>query len=170
MVQALDQAIPLRLIDDKSQIEIVRSLADEVNALLGKQPECRPKLMEDTANVASDEAHRRAGANDFGATQICKLSLQTSEGLAIKGIRLRIERHGDVGFRGRDEVDRHAMPLEYLECIGQKTDLVPHARAFEGNQGYAFFDAHRLDLRRIVDGLRTDARAAHLRHLRRINK
>ena len=68
-MQFIDQSIALVFIDDKGEIQIVGSLADQIDTLFSKQLERLPQLMQDRANIASHQAHRGARADNLNAAQ-----------------------------------------------------------------------------------------------------
>ena len=83
----------------------------------------------------------------------------------IQGVRARIQRNGDVGLRGRNEIHRHALVLEHLERIGEKSDLMPHAGTVHGDQRDALLDGDRLHLSGAVGDIRADHGALEARGL-----
>ena len=170
LVQLVHQAIGLAFVDDESEVQVVGGLAHEIDALLFEVFEGLAQLMQDRADVATDEAYRRAGTDDLHARQLCQVCDHRFHGGSIECVRLRIQRHGDVGLRRRHQVDRQAVLLEDLEGVGEKTDLVPHARAVERDQRDALLDADGLDLGRAVAGRGTDVRAFEVRRLRRVDE
>ena len=91
------------------------------------------ELMQDIAQIVPEQTDRGAGTQDFDAAQAGERPGEPGDGRLVKRVGRRVQRHRDHGFRGRDQVHRQALLLEYLECIGQKTHLMPHARAFHRN-------------------------------------
>ncbi len=130
-MQLLDQAIALVLVHHEGEVEIVGSLADEIDLLLFEQRKGITQLVQDGADVAADQRHAGAGTNDAHIREPGKITLQLAQQLAVERIGRRVQRHGDVGFRGRHQVDGHAVFLEHREGVGHEPHLVPHAGAVQ---------------------------------------
>ncbi len=169
VVQAAHQAIALLLVDDERDVEVVRGLRDQVDALFLEQFERIAQPVQRGANAAPDEAHRGAGPDDFDAAEPRQRGHQRLERAAVERVRGRIERHGDAGLRRRHEVDRQAVLLEDGERIGEEADLVPHAERLEREQRDALLDADRLHARAAVAARRGDDRAFELGLLRGVH-
>jgi len=148
----LDESIALVLIDDEGEVEIVRRLADEIDLLLFEQLECGAELMQDRANIASDETYGCARSDDLNTAELRERLNERSQTIGIECICLRVERDSDVRLGGRDQIHGHTVILKDLESIGDEADLMPHAGAVHRNQRDALLDADGLDLRRAIAG------------------
>jgi len=98
LVQLFNQALALVLIDDEGEVQIIRSLCDEIDLLLCKEFEGISQAMQDGADIAPDQAHRGARADDLHAAQTLKIGDERGEQRAVETIGRRIERHRDVGL------------------------------------------------------------------------
>jgi hypothetical protein len=87
----------------------------------------------------------------------------------IQRIGRRIQRHGDVRLRGRNEIDRDALLLEDLEGVGEEAHLMPHTGAVHRDERDALLDGDGLHLGRAVRDVGADDRAFEARRLRRID-
>ena len=100
LVQLLDQAIALVLVDDEGEVEVVRRLAHQVNLLLLEELEGPSELMQDGADVAPDETHRSARPDHLHATQARQVRDQLREERVIECVGRRIKGYRDRGLRG----------------------------------------------------------------------
>ena len=164
-MQVGDQACALRLIDHKGEVEVVGRLADEVDALFGKKLQGITQPMQDAADVPPDQADRRARADHLRPTERQQIPLQCVEHRRSQRVRLWIERHGDIGLAGRDQIDRQAVLLEDLERIGKESHLMPHPRTVHRHQGHAVLRADGFDLTTLTRRRFADAGSAERRRL-----
>ena len=168
-VELSDQAAALVLIDDEREVQIVGRLADQVDLLFLEELERAAELVQDRADVAPDQAHRGARADHLYAAQPREVGDQLGDARVVEGVGRRIQRHRDVGLGGGHEIHRHAVLLEDLEGIRQKTHLMPHARALERNERDALLGADRLHLCAAVGPFGAEHRAFELRRLRGVD-
>ena len=166
-MQLRNEPVTLRLVDHEGEVEVVGGLADEVDLLLLEQLERLAELVDDRADVPSQQRQRGTGTDHLDAAQPRQVRHQGVPRVLVERVGLRVERDGHVRLGRRDQVDREAVLLEDGECIGQEADLVPHAGAFHRYQGDALADRDRLDLSAAVRGLGTDDGAGLVRALRR---
>ena len=83
-----------------------------------------------------------------------------------RGIGFLVQRDGYVRFGGGHQVDRQAVLLERSEHIGEKTDFLPHARRFHGDQHDPGLRGDRLDLRADVGDVIGDNGSRQVRSAR----
>ena len=163
LVQLLNQPVALVFVDDEGEVQIIGSLGDEIDLLLGEELEGVSQAVQNSADVAPDETHRGARADELNAAQTLKILDQRLQQSLIETVGLRIERHRDVGLGGRDKVNGHAVIFEDLKRIGEKSHLMPHARTIERDQRDVLLDADRFDLRCAVAAFVADDRALKVR-------
>ena len=168
-MQVSDQARTLRLIDHEGEIEVIGRLAYEVDPLFSEKLQSATQAMQDAADVPPDQADRCAGTDDLRAAVRQQIPLQRVEHGIPQRIRLRIERYGDVGLAGGDQIHRQAVLLEDLERIGQEAHLMPHPRALHRDERDAVLRADGLDLTALSRRGVTDAGAAERRRLGRVD-
>ncbi len=125
--------------------------------------------MQDGPDVAPHETDRGARSDQLHAAQARQIGDEIGEQRAVQRVRRRIERNRHVGLRGRDEVHGHPVFLEYLECVREKADLVPHAGALERDQRNALLRADRFDLCRPVEAFRAEHGALQIGRLGRVD-
>ena len=147
-MQARNQRIDQGLVDDEGQIEIVRGLRDQMHVECTEFGEHGRKPVQHRAHAAPDQGDRRARRDHLDPAERLEIGAQARQHIGIEQVVGRIERDGHIGFGRADQVDRQAMPLEGLEHIGKKADLLPHADRFHRHQGDALARADRLDARR----------------------
>ena len=111
-----------------------------------------------------------AGTEDLDAAKLAERRVESRSSAAGSRVLARgIQRDGDIGLRGRHEIDRQTLLLEDLECVGEKSHLMPHAGAVHRDQRDALLDGDGFDLRGAVGDIGADHRAFEARRLRRIH-
>ena len=165
LVQALHEPVTLLLVDDEGQVQVDGGLRDEVDLLLLEELERVAEAMQRRADVAPDQAHRRARSDHLHAAQARQRGDQRLDRAVVECVRRRVEGHGDARLRGGHQVDRQPVLLEHRESIGEEADLVPHAERLHRDERDALLDADGLDARAAVAARRGDHRALHVRQL-----
>ena len=114
----------------------------------------RPNVAQMSDSLCSSERMPRPtsviaahGAITLTRQTSARSARQRFEHVGGDQVLARVQRHGDVGFRRADQVDRQAVALEALEHVGEEADLLPHADAFHRHQHDAVAAADRLDAR-----------------------
>ena len=170
VVQAAHQPVALLLVHHESDVEVVRRLRDQVDALLLEQLERVAEAVQRGADTASDQAHRRARADDLDAAQLRERRHQRLEGACVERVGGRVERHGDRGLGRGHEVHRQAVLLEHREGVAEEAHLVPHPERVHRDQRDALLGAHRLDPRATVAAGGGDHRASEVGLLRGVHR
>ena len=78
-MQTRHEAIALCLINDERDVQIVRSLGDEIDFLLFEQLERFAEAMQNRADVAADETHRCTRTDNLHATELREIGRQRFE-------------------------------------------------------------------------------------------
>ena len=162
-VQLLHEPETLIAIDDERQVQVVGRLRDEMHLVRFEHGECRPEPMQDHANIATDEAHRRTIAQDTDTAGIAERRRQAFELGRRQRIGARIDRHRDIALRCRYEINGHAVFGEYRENPREEADFLPHGNRLHRHQCQILPQGNCLERRvRFLDDA-TDQRAGQLR-------
>ena len=102
----------------RTQIEVVRRLAYQMNAFFGEYFEGRTEFWQDSAYLATHKAYSRTIADDANSAQRLKLCGQRRFDGRLKHSVSGVDRHRNVGLRGRDQIDRYSIAAEALERAG----------------------------------------------------
>ena len=90
-MQLLDQPVALVLVHHEREVQIVRSLAHEVDFLFFEELERIAELVQDSANVASHQAHRGARSYHLHAAQPRQVGDQRTQQRVVQRVGRRVE-------------------------------------------------------------------------------
>ncbi len=165
-MQTRNQLVGQRFVDDEGEIEIVRRLADQMHIERAEFSEHRGKAMQQRAHAATDQRDRSARRDDLDPADFRQIGGERRQDIRVDQVFRRIERHGDVGFRRADQVDRQTMAAEFAEHVGEEADLLPHADRFHRHQRHALARADRFHARCGVRSRRADLGAGEFGPIR----
>jgi len=162
VVQARQQPLGVDLVEHEGQVEVVAGLADQVHAQAAELGQDVAQPVQQAAHAAADEGDRRARRDRPDPAERREIGAQGGQHVGVDQVLAGVERDGDVGLGGADQVDREAVPAEHLEDVGQEAHLLPHADGLHRHQGHAPPTRDGLDRGRRVRHLRPDPGAVQL--------
>ena len=133
-VHGLDQFVGLILVHHQRQVQVIGRLGGEVNAAFGQLRHQRGNFVQQGADAVAHQRDGGAVANHPHIAQLGQLLFQGFQGGRFDYVVSLVQRHGDVGLGGGNQVNRQAQLPENGKDICQVAGLMPHVDGVDGNQ------------------------------------
>src|SRR5690606_40851118 len=111
-VQAGQHVLGQVLVDDEGEVEVVGGLRDQVHALAAELgPDIR-ELVQQRTHAAADQGDGGAGGDHLDPADFGEIGAKRIQDVGADQVVAGVERDGDVGFGGADQVYRQPVRLQ----------------------------------------------------------